>query len=144
MNGRLMLAVTSFALCLLAGVAQAAPLTVTLVRTTALFNEDPPGAPLPLGRTQYDAGDVIAVTGAKIGEYLRVKDIHGGGLNVAAVTITLFLGQGDPPFPLTLQGVHSFNNADEIGSVSATGAGILGGVPFKLDGATNTLTIQFP
>jgi len=73
--------------------AAAAPLTLTLQRTSVLYNEDPPGAPLPLGRTQYDAGD-IKLNGQKIGEYLSVKDVHDNTLNVASLTITL----ADPQF----------------------------------------------
>ncbi len=65
--------------------SHAAPVTLTLQRTTALFNEDPQGAPLPLGRTQDDAGDVL-LSGVKIGEYLMVKNVHAASQNVAAVT----------------------------------------------------------
>lgn len=143
MKIKLMVVISLFTLLTLASTAQAAPLTLTLVQTSGLFNEDPPGAPLPLGRTQYDSGDVLSDTGAKAGEYLRVKDVNAGGKNMAAVTITLFFS-GDPAFPVTLQGSHSFNNGNEIGSISATGSGSFIGVPYQLDGATDRLTILFP
>jgi hypothetical protein len=133
------------AFAVVAGTAQAAPLTVQLVRTSVLYNEDPPGAPLPLGRTQYDAGDIKQVRGgAKIGEYVRLKSSFASSQNAAAVTITLLFGVGNPPASITLQGTHSFNNGNETGSVSASSLGFIGGVPFTYDGATGVLVIQFP
>ncbi len=132
-------------LALLSVAVQAAPVTLTLNRTSPLFNEDPPGAPIPLGRTQYDAGDVMDVTGAKIGEYLRVKDTTSGSYNSAAVTISIFLStQQDPRQTLVFQGVHSFNNGDETGALTSTWLGVIPYVPFKLDASTNALTINFP
>ena len=123
--------------------ATAAPLTLTLQRTTVLYNEDPPGAPLPLGRTQYDAGNVL-INNTKIGEYLMLKDVNAAGLNVSALTITLFLGAGDPPTVITLQGVHSFNTGAQKGSISASDVVGLAGIGFTGSTATGTLTLLFP
>ena len=125
--------------------ATAAPLSFTLTRTSVLYNEDPPGAPLPLGRTQYDAGDIM-VRQTKVGEYLRVKDVHAGGLNTAAVTITLFFTnpEGGAPLNITLQGAHDFNTGDETGSISASAFFGAAGFLFKFDGATDLLTMLFP
>lgn len=128
-----------------AAAAEAAPLTFTLVRTTPLYNEDPPGAPLPLGRTQRDAGDVL-VNGQKIGEYLWIKDVHAAGLNTAAVTITIFIAStaGGAPYPITLQGSHDFNSGNGLGSVSASIFPGLAGVPYTTDTGANTLTLYLP
>jgi hypothetical protein len=73
---------------------------LVLKQTSALYNEDPPGAPLPLGRRQYDAG-TIEMLGQQIGEYLRIKEVHAVTLNTAAVTITLFFPSATP-VPITL------------------------------------------
>ena len=121
------------------GSLEAAPLNVTLVRTSVLYNEDPPGAPLPLGRTQYDAGNIM-YQGVKVGEYLRVKDVHDGTLNVAAVQITLFFNG----IVMTLQGSHSFNTGNEVGGISASSAVGVAGHAFSLAGATSILTLLFP
>jgi len=129
----------------LATAASAAPVSFRLVRTTPLFNEDPPGAPLPLARTQYDSGNVMNAQGQKVGEYLRLKDVHAAGLNVAATTLTLFFERrGGLPTVITMQGVHSFNTGDEAGSVSASTAPIAIDVQFTFAGATDILTINLP
>ncbi|HEY7169840.1 MAG TPA: hypothetical protein VH417_03275 [Vicinamibacterales bacterium] len=123
---------------------QAAPITLTLVRTSVLYNEDPPGAPLPLGRTQYDAGDVLS-NGKKVGEYVRVKDVHSGTINTAAVKLTLFFPvSSGAPNSITLQGAHDFNSGNESGSISAASFGTLTGVGFTLAGATSALTLNLP
>jgi hypothetical protein len=127
---------------LLAAVAEAAPFTVTLVRTTALYNDDPTGS--ALARTQHDSGDIM-IFGIKIGEYTRVKNVNAAGMNVAAVKIALFFPtRGDLPNVITLEGAHSFVSGDERGSVSASDFGDIAGVQFKLDGASDELTIVFP
>lgn len=113
-----------------------------MAATAELYNEDPPGAPLPLGRRQYDAG-TIEMLGEQIGEYLRVKEVHAVTLNTAAVTITLFFPAATP-VSITLQGSHSFNSGDEIGSISASGAPGITGILFSFNGATNILTLYFP
>ena len=124
--------------------AAAAPLTLKLDRTSVLYNEDPPGAPLPLGRTQYDAGD-IKLNGQKIGEYLSVKDVHANTLNVASLTITLFLtGRGDVPTVIKLEGVHSFTSGGQKGSISASDITSIVGVGFTGSTATDTVTLLFP
>jgi hypothetical protein len=129
----------------LASAASAAPVNFRLVRTTPLFNEDPPGAPLPLARTQYDSGDVQNAQGQKIGEYLRLKDVHAAGLNVAATTLTLFFPRGAGlPGVITMQGVHSFNTGDEAGSVSASTFPTTIDVQWTVAGATSILTINLP
>jgi hypothetical protein len=122
--------------------AQAAPITFTLARTSILYNEDPPGAPLPLGRTQYDAGDVL-LNGQKIGEYLWVKDVHAGSLNTAAVTLTLFFPNrvGGPPIPITLQGSHDFSSGNGMGSISATAFVGLVGVTYTSTPTSVTLNL---
>jgi hypothetical protein len=122
--------------------ANAAPVSLTLVRTSALYNEDPPGAPLPLGRTQYDAGDVM-LNGQKIAEYLRVKDVHAGGMNTAALTLTLFFPRTGAPNSITLQGAHDFNSGEEMGSVSASSFTGLAGVKFTATGG-GVLTLLLP
>lgn len=134
-----LLALGVFCLTMFAGSIEAAPVSLTLVRTSPLYNEDPPGAPLPLGRTQYDAGDVT-YKGVKIGEYLRVKDVHSGTLNVAAVTLTLMF-EG---VVFTLQGVHSFDSGSEAGGISASNVAGVTGTGFTLAGATDILTLLFP
>jgi hypothetical protein len=145
MKKQLMMAVSILTLFALAGTVQAAPVILTLDRTVGLYNDNPADAPLPLGRTQYSAGDVLGVTGEKIGEYTKVKNVHSGSLNVAAITITLYFLIGAPPYSVTLQGVHSFDMGMAIGSVTASGAGNLGSPRFTLDGgATGTLTIFLP
>jgi hypothetical protein len=123
-------------------VASAAPVTFTLARTTILYNEDPAGAPLPLGRTQRDAGDVL-LNGQKIGEYLWVKDVHDGGLNTAAVTLTLFIPNpaGGAPIPITLQGSHDFTSGKGMGSVSATSFVGLVGVTYTSTPTSVTLNL---
>jgi hypothetical protein len=125
--------------------ATAAPVSFTLQQTSVLYNEDPSGAPLPLGRTQYDAGDIVFER-TKIGEYLRVKDVHAGTLNTAAVTLTLFFKnpEGGAPLVITLQGSHDFDSGNELGSISATSYFGAAGFLFKFNGATNVLTLQFP
>lgn len=130
--------------------AYAGPVVLQLSRTSPLFNEDPAGAPLPLGRTQYDSGDVL-YNDKKIGEYLRVKDVHGGAIapgtmNVAAVTITIFLppeSRSRVPTPITMQGSHSFDSGEELGSVSATPLPGLVGAMFTVD-ANGALSIFLP
>ena len=124
--------------------AAAAPLTLTLQRTSVLYNEDPPGAPLPLGRTQYDAGD-IKVNGQKIGEYLSVKDVHANTFNVAALEITLFFpGRADVPTVIRLEGVHSFVSGGQKGSIAASDIPGIVGVGFTGSTATDTVTLLFP
>lgn len=125
--------------------ADAAPVTLTLQRTAGLYNEDPPGAPLPLGRTQYDAGNVL-VNGQKVGEYLCVKDVHAAGLNTAAVTITIFLpnARGGAPFPITLQGSHDFSSGNGMGSVSASAIPGLQGIRYTFDASPHSVTLLIP
>jgi len=118
------------------------PVSLQLQQVSPLFNFDPPGAPSPLGRTQYDAGKLLAGTQG-VGEYVRVKDVHAVTMNVAAVTITLFF-PAPLPVPITLQGVHSFDSGNETGSISASSVAGISGIPFFYDGATRVLTIMFP
>jgi hypothetical protein len=77
-------------------------ISVFLEQSSALFDLDPPDAPIPLGPRQYDAGRVL-LGSEPIGEYLLVKDAHAVTLNVAALTITLFFPDATP-VPITLQG----------------------------------------
>jgi len=129
-------------LFLLAAVAEAAPFSMTLVRTSGLYNDDPTGT--ALARTQHDSGDIMIGT-IKIGEYVRVKNVNAAGLNVAAVTLTLFFpGRGDLPNVITLQGVHSFNTGNERGSISASDYGDLAGIQWRLDASSDTLTLALP
>jgi hypothetical protein len=140
-----MLAGTLICISLSAATATAAPLSLTLVRTSIVYNEDPPGAPLPLGRTQYDAGDVMFER-TKIGEYLRVKDVHAGAINTAAVTLTLFFRNpnGGAPLVITLQGSHDFTTGNEIGGISASSIFGAAGFGFTYNGVTEILTLLFP
>jgi hypothetical protein len=118
--------------------------SVLLEQTSPQFNLDPPGAPLPLARTQYDAGRIL-LGNESIGEYLRVKDAHAVTLNAAAVTITLFFPFPDaPPVPITLQGSHSFDSGNQVGSISASSVPGMIGTVFTYDGASRTLTLLFP
>ena len=122
--------------------AQAAPITFTLVRTSVLYNEDPPGAPLPLGRIQRDAGDVL-FNGQKIGEYLWIKDVHDGGLNTAAVTLTLFFpNPGAGPWTITLMGSHDFTSGKGQGSISASAFAGLSG--FTYSSTPTSVTLNLP
>ena len=125
--------------------AEAAPVTLTLQRTTVLYNEDPPGAPVPLGRIQRDAGDLL-VEGRKIGEYLWIKDVHASGFNNSAVTLTLFLtsANGGPPIPITLMGSHDFTSGNGMGSISASAISGLVGIVYTTNSAANTVTLYFP
>ena len=118
------------------------PVSLQLQQVSPLFNFDPPGAPSPLGRTQHDAGKLLAGPQV-VGEYVRVKDVHAVTMNVAAVTITLFF-PAPLPVPITLQGVHSFDSGNETGSISASSVAGITGTPFFYDGATRVLTIMFP
>jgi hypothetical protein len=128
-----------------AGTAQAAPVNFTLVRTSPLYNEDPPGAPLPLGRIQRDAGNVL-FNNQKIGEYLWIKDVHDGTLNTAAVTLTLFLPSagGGAPTPITLMGSHDFSSGNGKGSIAASSIAALVGVTFTYSTVTDILTLNLP
>jgi hypothetical protein len=119
-----------------------AAIGLLLEQTSPLFNVDPAGAPLPLARSQYDAGRLL-MAGQAIGEYLRVKDMHAVTQNVAAVTITLFF-PSDTPVSMTLQGVHSFDNGNETGSITASIVPGVVGTGFSYSGATKTLTLLFP
>jgi hypothetical protein len=119
-----------------------AAIGLLLEQTSPLFNLDPPGAPLPLARTQYDAGRIL-MAGQLIGEYLRVKDVHAVTQNVAAVTITLFF-PSETPVSATLQGAHAFDSGDETGSISASSVPGVVGTAFAYSGATKTLTLLFP
>jgi hypothetical protein len=119
-----------------------AAIALLLEQTSQLFNLDPAGAPLPLARSQYDAGRVL-MAGQSIGEYLRLKDVHAVTQNVAAVTITLFF-PSDTPASITLQGVHSFDSGDETGSITASIVPGVVGTGFSYSGATKTLTLLFP
>ena len=119
-----------------------AAINVLLEQTSPLFNVDPAGAPLPLARSQYDAGKIL-LAGQTIGEYLRVKDVHAVTQNVAAVTITLFF-PSETPVSTTLQGVHSFDSGDETGSITASLVPGVVGTGFSYSGATKTLTLFFP
>lgn len=125
--------------------AEAAPITFTLQQTTVLYNEDPSGAPLPLGRIQRDAGNVI-YNGQKIGEYLSIKDVHAAGMNTAAVTLTLFFPNpaGGPPYTLTLQGSHDFSSGKGLGSVSGSAYPGLLGVLYTTNTVTDTVTFYIP
>ena len=117
-------------------------IALMLEQTSPLFNLEPPGAPLPLGRRQYDAGRIL-VASEVIGEYLRVKDVHAVTQNVATVTVTLFF-PSNTPVSATLQGAHSFDSGDETGSISASsGPGVVGTL-FAYSEATKTLTLFFP
>jgi hypothetical protein len=134
--------------CLLASAhsAAAAPLTLTLQQTSVLYNLDPPAGapPSPFAITQYDAGDIL-ISGQKIGEYLRTKDLKGGTVNAAALTITLFFpGTTDVPSVITLEGAHSFNSGGEKGSISASDIGGVVGIGFTASTAAGTLTLLFP
>jgi hypothetical protein len=130
---------------LYAAAANAAPVSFTLNRTTDLFVSNPSGT--PLGRTGYDGGELL-FNGTKIGEYMRVFDVHAAGLNTASLTLTLFIPNpaGGPPTPITLQGAHDYGSGGEVGSISASGFPGLVGVRFTagLVGGFYTLTLLFP
>ena len=129
---------------MLAVSSQAAPVTLTLQRTTALFNEDPPGAPAPLARTQYDAGNVL-FNGQKIGEYLWVKDVHAAGMNTSSVKLTLFFpNAGGATHTVVLQGSHDFSSGDGLGSVSASSFAGLVGVTYSSDSSVMTVPLNLP
>ena len=123
------------------GRVQAAPVDLELTLTSTLTNVDDAE-----GRWQYDGGEV-RLGGNLVGYYARKKRVSFGGtspLNTAAVEITLFAIGDDPPQNLTLHGSHSFNNGEEIGSISAASSdfGFLVGVTFSVSG--DVLTLDLP
>ena len=128
----------------LAASSQAAPLTLSLQRTSALFNEDPPGAPAPLARTQWDSGNVL-LNGQKIGEYLWVKHVNAAGMNTSASTLTLFFPNGGgATHTITLQGSHDFSSGNGLGSVSASSFAGLAGITYSSATVGMTVTLNLP
>ena len=118
------------------------PTIILFLERSSAFDLDPDSAPLPLARTQYDAGRIL-MDRESIGEYLRVKDVHAGTLNVAAVTITLFFPAATP-VQITLQGLHSLDTGHEVGSISASSLPSVVGTPFIYDGDSGNLSLLFP
>ncbi|MGD9906054.1 MAG: hypothetical protein AB7U83_21490 [Vicinamibacterales bacterium] len=117
----------------------AATAVITLTRTTALTNVDDVA-----GRYQYDGG-TVSFNGAVIGQFIRTKRVVFGATaqNAASLTITILLDGAAVPENLTLDGVHSFNNGGEVGSVSAassTLAFLIRASFSSADGTTFTLT----
>lgn len=122
----------------------AAPITVTLTRTSSLTNVDDSA-----GRWQFDGGEVRSA-GTLVAHYARTKRvIFGGGTdvqNTAMLTITIFVLGADPPENVTLQGSHSFNTGGIKGSVSATSPGfpVPGAQGVTFHGDDTALTFDLP
>ncbi len=98
------------------GASHAAPVTLTLARTTAVTTVTDSA-----GFTLYDGGTVTLATNI-IGRYVRaIRTFNGSELqNTGIVTITL-LGLGAaPPQNVTLFGSHDLTSGSEIGGVGAS------------------------
>ena len=122
--------------------SDAAPLTVTLVRTSGLTNVDDAA-----GRWQFDGGEVRFM-GSVVARFARVKRVvFGGGTdvqNTAMLTITIFLLGEDPPQNVTLQGSHSFNSGQIIGSISGASSLFSDTVGVTFHGTDAALTFDLP
>jgi hypothetical protein len=106
-------------LAVLAPLANAGAVLVTLSRTSALTNVNDAA-----GLWQHEGGNVFKA-GVKIGQYALHRRVTTGGttapLNTAMTTITLFIAAagGSAPQNITLQGAHDFTAGNFRGSVSA-------------------------
>jgi len=122
----------------------AAPVTITLTRTSILTNVDDPA-----GVWQYDGGEV-RLSGTLVAHYARTKRVISGGgtdaQNTAMLTMTIFVLGADPPENVTLQGSHSFNSGVITGSVSAASPGfpVPGAIGVKFHGDDAALTFDLP
>jgi hypothetical protein len=119
--------------------AFAASATVVLDDTTGLTNVDDAA-----GTWQINGG-TVSLDGSAIGYFHKVKRGVTGAtpLNVASITITIFLTGGDPPQNLTIQGAHSFNNGEITGSVSAASSAVNFLVGARVSGTPSVLTIEW-
>ncbi len=116
-----MLGVTTL-LCLAgANAALAGSKSLTLDRLTLSNSKDADGG----GLWQYEGGNLLAANGTSAGTYIISRRVTTSGtslFNTAAETITLFFTPkvtGDVPEVITLEGAHSFNTGNFVGSVSA-------------------------
>ena len=114
---KLILSSVVLAPLLMSSAANAGAVAVQLVRTSLKNVDD------SAGRFQHEGGDIVK-SKVTIGQYLiirRVTTPATSAMNVAATTITLFLGTGSTTAPnnITLQGVHNFTAGNFRGSVSA-------------------------
>jgi hypothetical protein len=83
----------------------------------ALNAADDPG-----GRWLLEGGRAFDADGNETGHYACTMRVVTSGTtpqNTAMLTMTIFVVGAQPPENLTLQGAHSFNNGDAIGSVVA-------------------------
>lgn len=122
-------------------VANAGAVALQLVRTS-LNNVDDAA-----GRFQHEGGNIVK-SKVTIGQYLiirRVTTPATSTMNVAATTITLFLGTGSTTAPnnITLQGAHNFSAGNFRGSVSAASNrySFLQGADATYTAATGTETL---
>lgn len=120
----------------------AAPITLTLARTSALTNVSDAA-----GLWQFDGG-TASLGGSVIGRFARVKrTVLGGGTdpqNTAMLTITIFMLGPSAPQTITLQGSHSFNDGEERGSISAASSAFAGAVGITFEGPETALTFDVP
>jgi hypothetical protein len=129
-----------FLLCMaLPAMAFAASATIVLDDTTGLTNVDDTA-----GTWQVNGG-TVSLDGTAIGYFQKVKRGVTGAtpLNVASITITIFLTGGDPPQNLTIQGAHSFNNGETTGSVSAASSALNFLVGARVSGTSSVVTIEW-
>jgi hypothetical protein len=126
-----------FVLSAMATVAQAAPVTFTLL---AVSNQT-------IQAIQVESGSIL-LNGAKVGEYVNVRTSPSvnATVNSGAATMTLLFdaGQFNPATPITLQGSFNRSTFSQIGSISASSISGLIGVKYAYDGASKALTLQIP
>jgi hypothetical protein len=141
MNRRnLVTSIGLFLVCMaLPAMAFAASATIVLDDTTGLTNVNDAA-----GTWQINGG-TVSLGGSAIGYFQRVKRIvtDATPLNVASITITIFLTGGDPPQNITIQGAHSFNNGQITGSVSAASSAVNFLVGARVSGTASVLTIEW-
>ncbi len=150
MNGKHKTALASAATVLsllCAGTAFAGSRNLTLQRATLSNSPDADGG----GLWQYEGGTLLTPNGATAGNYILNRRVTTSGtlpLNTAAETITLFFTPkvaGDVPEVVTLQGAHSFNTGEFVGSVSAASnryTWIIGAdASAQISGGATTLTM---
>ncbi|MES2924442.1 MAG: hypothetical protein V4819_23015 [Verrucomicrobiota bacterium] len=117
LSRKLLVSTVLLAPVLCSSVANAGGVAVQLVRTSLRNVDD------AAGRFQHEGGNVVKGQ-TTIGQYIIIRRVTTPAtsvMNVAATTITLFLGTGSTTAPnnITLQGAHNFSAGNFRGSVSA-------------------------
>ncbi len=112
-------AVLASAGALLSASAFAGSETIMLVRSSLANDAD------TAGTWQYEGGAIQNTRGVGIGTYIISRRVTTAGTstyNTAAETISLFFApkvSTNAPNVITLEGAHSFNSGNFVGSVSA-------------------------